>query len=87
VLGSSIFLRSWFTNNLRRPQTAWNNSWGVRALLRCVTKTRVAVGECVETMWFQHAAVRIGDKLKIRDLNALGTSRVFGAATDEGKAH
>jgi hypothetical protein len=27
---SSIFLRSWFTNNLRQPHTACNNSWWVR---------------------------------------------------------
>jgi hypothetical protein len=51
VLGS-IFLRSWFTNNLRQPQTACNNSWWVRPDCGCRENAHQA--EFVETMSFQH---------------------------------
>ena len=40
-MSGPIFLRSWFTNNLRQPGIACNNLWRVRTLFRCVTKTRI----------------------------------------------
>jgi hypothetical protein len=44
VLGS-IFLWSWFTNNLRQPRTACNNSWWVRTYCGASRK-RSSCGVC-----------------------------------------
>jgi hypothetical protein len=44
----SIALRSWFTNDPQAPQTACNNSWWVRALLRRVIENPYQA-EWVET--------------------------------------
>jgi hypothetical protein len=44
VLGSR-FLWSWFTNNLRQPHTACNNSWWVRTYCGASQK-RASCGVC-----------------------------------------
>ena len=58
MLGS-IFLWSWFTNNLRQPHTACNNSWWVRTY--CGPALRDAEGRKTRAggQWFPNQVSNI----------------------------